>query len=52
VGRVSVLGATGVVGRTLVSELAETHDVVAVSREPDDAVKFRRLATFVRITQG
>jgi uncharacterized protein YbjT (DUF2867 family) len=32
--RVTVLGATGVVGRALIPRLAGEHDVVAVSREP------------------
>jgi uncharacterized protein YbjT (DUF2867 family) len=37
--RVVVLGATGVVGRALVPELAERHDVVAVSRRPAAAAE-------------
>jgi uncharacterized protein YbjT (DUF2867 family) len=32
--RVVVFGATGTVGRALLPRLAETHDVVAVSRQP------------------
>jgi uncharacterized protein YbjT (DUF2867 family) len=32
--RVAVLGASGVIGRALVEELARTHDVIAVARRP------------------
>jgi uncharacterized protein YbjT (DUF2867 family) len=35
--RVTVFGATGVVGRALLPLLAEEHEVVAVSRQPRDA---------------
>jgi uncharacterized protein YbjT (DUF2867 family) len=45
--RVAVLGATGVVGRALVSDLAGTHDVVAVSREPNAAVNVQARAADV-----
>jgi uncharacterized protein YbjT (DUF2867 family) len=34
--RIVVFGATGVVGRALLPELARTHDVVAVSRRPQE----------------
>ena len=35
--RATVLGASGVIGRALVPELAREHEVVAVSRRPPDA---------------
>jgi uncharacterized protein YbjT (DUF2867 family) len=34
--RIAVLGASGVIGSALVSELARGHEVVAVSRRPSD----------------
>ena len=34
--RIVVFGATGVVGRALLPELARTHEVVAVSRRPQE----------------
>ena len=34
--RVTVFGATGVVGRALVPLIVGEHDVVAVSRRPDE----------------
>ncbi|MEP7223680.1 MAG: NAD(P)H-binding protein [Actinomycetota bacterium] len=37
--RVAVLGASGVIGRTLVAELARTHDVIAVARRPGQATQ-------------
>jgi uncharacterized protein YbjT (DUF2867 family) len=37
--RVTVFGATGVVGRALLPLLADEHDVVAVSRRPSDTGK-------------
>ena len=37
--KIAVLGASGVIGRALVAELARTHDVVAVARRPGQAIE-------------
>ena len=37
--KIAVLGASGVIGRALVAELARTHDVVAVARRPGKAIE-------------
>lgn len=37
--KVAVLGASGVIGRALVVELARTHDVIAVARRPGQATQ-------------
>jgi uncharacterized protein YbjT (DUF2867 family) len=37
--KIAVLGASGVIGRALVAELARTHDVVAVARRPGQATQ-------------
>ena len=39
--RAAVLGASGVIGRALVPELAREHEVVAVSRRPQDLSRGR-----------
>ena len=39
--KVTVLGASGVVGRALLPELSRDHDVVAVSRHPPDQTRDR-----------
>ena len=39
--RAAVLGASGVIGRALVPELARAHEVVAVSRRPQEASRGR-----------
>ncbi len=39
--RAAVVGATGVIGRALVPELAREHEVVAVSRRPQDRARGR-----------
>ncbi len=36
--KIAVLGASGVIGRALVAELARTHDVVAVARRPGQSI--------------
>ena len=45
--KIAVLGATGVVGRALVSALAGAHDVVAVSRTPKDVANVQTRAADV-----
>jgi len=37
--KIAVLGASGVIGRAIVAELARTHDVVAVARRPGQAAR-------------
>ncbi|MDH4339427.1 MAG: NAD(P)H-binding protein [Thermoleophilia bacterium] len=37
--KIAVLGASGVIGRAIVAELARTHDVVAVARRPGQAAQ-------------
>jgi uncharacterized protein YbjT (DUF2867 family) len=49
---VAVLGATGVIGRPLVSALAREEDVVAVSRRPDERLQPRVRAVAADITDA
>jgi uncharacterized protein YbjT (DUF2867 family) len=49
---VAVLGATGVVGTALVSALAESEEVVAVSRRPDGSTSERVRTVAADVTDG